>query len=278
MQWRLTPLLITTALLCLIILTQPTSNVTAQDVVLWSADHEEVGEADWYRSLDAEHGGGEFNNGCAGTAPGYGIGRNPGGADASPFSLVLTMAAPCGDLLTSGTRLFRFREPEQHPDLYYKVWYYFQTAYALADPSSSWWMIMSWKSTSVLPSRNDPFFSINIFNRPNGNMFVYLYEARPYDSSGRSYGQDLVDIPIGQWFYIEALYKSRGDATGQVTIWQGDEVNRTLLWDLNGVQTRYPDQEGGSTQWAVLNNGSGTRPVPAQFAIDDAEIRTPPEP
>jgi hypothetical protein len=276
MRWRLLLFLGTTSLLCLLILMQHASNVHAQGAIVWSADHEKASEEDWYRPNDASHGGGEYNSGCAGTSPIHGFGRNPSGADPWPFSLVLTMAAPCGALPESGTRMFRWLEALQYPDLYYKVWYYFPHLFTLTDLVNPWWTIMTWKSASTTPRRNDPFFNINVANRPNGNMFIYLYESKPYDpSSARSYTQTLVDVPVAQWFYIEGYYKSRGDATGQVTIWQGDEVSRILLWDLQSVQTRYPDAEGGVTAWAVTSNGNGTSPHPAQFAIDDAEIRTP---
>jgi hypothetical protein len=269
-------LFLASALLPCLLLLQAASKVHAQGQVVWSADHERVSEEDWYRPNDASHGGGEYNSGCAGAAPAYGFGRNPSGADPYPFSLVLTMAAPCGPFPESGTRMFRLQEPGQYPDLYYKVWYYFPTTYTLTHPTSPWWMIMAWKSSSTTPPRNDPFFAIDVANRPNGNMFISLYESKPYDPSrATGYGQTLVDLPVASWFYIEALYKSRGDATGRVTIWQGDAVNRVLLWDIQGVQTRYPDAEGGRTEWAVTNYGNGTSPFLTQFAIDDAEIRTP---
>ena len=274
MRWRLLPFLGTTSLLC--ILMQQASSLHAQGAIVWSANHEEASEVEWYRPGGVSHGGGEYNSGCAGTAPLYGFGRDPSGTDQYTFSLVLTMAAPCGNLPVSGTRMFRWLESRQYPDLYYKVWYYFPSRYTLTDPISPWRMVMGWKSVSTSPSRNDPFFNVNVVNRPNGNMCLALYEAKPYDpSNALGYVQTLVDLPVAQWFYIEALYKSRGDATGQVTIWQGDDVNRVLLWDLQGVQTRYPDAEGGTTEWAVTNYGNGTSPFPAQFAIDDAEIRLP---
>ena len=267
---------VTTSLLCLLVPMQQASSVNAQGTIIWSAHHEELGEVEWYRANDAGWGGAQFNTGCAGVAPQYGFGRNPSGSTPGPVSLLFTMAAPCGELQVSGARLFRFREPEQYPDLYYRVWYYFPQNFRLTDPSNPWWIIMAWKSSSTMPARDDPFFTIGIANRSNENMFVYLYESKPYDpSNARSYRQTLVDLPVGQWFYIEGHYKSRGDATGQVTIWQGDEVNRTLLWDLQDVQTRYPDAEGGRTAWAVTSYGNGTSPSPAQFMIDDAEIRTP---
>jgi hypothetical protein len=261
-------------LLC--VLVQHPPKVQAQSGVVWSADHEAAGEADWYRPYGASLGGGEYDSGCAGTSPAYGFGRNPGGADPWPFSLVLTMAAPCSGLDASGTRMFRWLEPGQYPDLYYKVWYYFPNNYTLTNTVNPWWTIMAWKSASTAPWRNDPFLNVGIANRANGNMFIYLYETKPYDpANAKSYTQTVLDVPVGQWFYVEAYYASRGDATGRVTVWQGDEVNRVLLWDLEGVQTRYPNAEGGSTLWSVDNYGNGTSPSPAQFAIDDAEIRRP---
>jgi hypothetical protein len=264
------------ALLCAVTLMRHPRTVHAQGTVIWSADHEKVSEEDWYRPNDASHGGGEYDSGCAGASPAYGFGRNPKGSDPFPYSLFLTMAAPCGDLSVSGTRMFRWLEPHLYPDLYYKVWYYFPQVYTLADPQNGWWNIMQWKSQSTTPPRDDPFFNIGVGTCPNGNMCVYLYESRPYDpSSARSHEQTIIDVPIGQWFYIEGYYQSRGDATGRVTIWQGDELNRTLLCDLTGVQTRYPDSEGGATAWSVNNYGTGTRPHLTQFMIDDAEIRTP---
>jgi len=276
MRWRLHLFLGAASILCFFVLTQHGANVQAQGTIVWSANHENASEQDWYLPNDAGRGGGEYNSGCAGTSPANGFGRNPSGADQLPFSLVLMMAAPCGNIDVSGTRMFRWLEPHQNPELYYKVWYYFPNNYTLSNLVNPWWMIMAWKSTSTNPARDDSFFNVNVSNRANGNMFLSLYEPKPYDSAhGKSYTQTAIDIPVGQWFYIEAFYKSRGDGTGQVTIWQGDDLNRVLLWDLPGVQTRYPDAEGGTTEWAVTNYGNGTTPFPAKFAIDDAEIRRP---
>lgn len=258
------------ALLCTFIQMRGTPTVQAQGTIIWSADHEEVSDVDWYLPNDASYGGGEFTSGCAGASPGYLFGRNPSGSDPWPYSLLLMMAAPCGDLLKSGTRMFRWQEPRQYPELYYKVWYYFPQVYTVTgngvDPHP-WWNIFQWMSRSAMPPRNDPFFHINIANGPNGNMYLYLRDSH----TGTSYVQTVMDVPVGQWFSVEAYYKSRGDNTGQVTIWQ----DGTQLWNLTGVQTRYPDAEGGTTEWSVNNYGNGTSPYPAYFYIDDAEIRTP---
>jgi hypothetical protein len=273
MRWPLYLLLGAASLLCLLLM-QDASN--AQGTVLWSADHEEGGEADWNSPHTGSYSGGEFNSGCAGASPVHGFGRNPSGEDSWPFSLSLTIATPCGNLTQSGARMFRFREPLQHPNLYYRAWYYFPNLFTLTDPVNPFWIIMAWKSTSTTPTRDDPFFSVNIHNRPDGQMALSLYEYTPYDpSQTRNREQTLIDVPVAQWFYIEAYYESRGNASGRVTVWQGGEESRVLLWDLQGVQTRYPDVEGGDTAWAVTNYSNGIVPLPAQFAIDDAEIRTP---
>ena len=89
MRWRLLLILSTTALLCMLM--QQPSNVHAQGTILWSANHELASEAEWYSPGGAGHGGGEYDSGCAGTAPLDGFGRNPSGTNPYPFSLVLTM-------------------------------------------------------------------------------------------------------------------------------------------------------------------------------------------
>jgi hypothetical protein len=167
--------------------------------------------------------------------------------------------------------MFRWLEPQMHPDLYYRVWYYFPRAYTVTGSGTgdedSFWNILQWKSSSTAPPANDPFFSVNVGNRRDGRMYLYLY-----DSNTRTHhGQDLANVPVGEWFLIAALYESRGDESGQVRIWQND----TLLWSLTGVQTRYPDSAGGSTTWSVNSYSNGVDPEVASFYIDDVEIQLP---
>jgi hypothetical protein len=256
--------MITRALFGLIgvaMLSSGVTTVSATPTLLWSANHETRSEVEWYRDF----GGGEFDSGCAGVQPSNEVARS------GLYSLKLTICAPCGTP-SSGARMFRGSESWQYPDLYYKVWYYVPRVYTVTGSGipgdDAFWNILQWKSRAADPPRNDPFFMLNIGNRPDGTMFLYLY-----DSNARvSYGQTVMDVPIGQWFSIEALYKSRGDATGQITIWQ----DGTLLWNITGVQTRYPDHEGGVTEWSVNNYSNGVTPTPTTLFIDDAEILQPP--
>jgi hypothetical protein len=236
-----------------------TPTVRSQGTVVWDANHEEGSEQKWYVPGGINTGGGEFDSGCAGTAPSTAQNHTANGT----FSLALTMCAPCDTVSVSGTRMFRWLEPRQYPDLYYKVWYYFPQSYTLTgNPLTAFWNIFQWKSK--VNDLNEVFYQVNIGNRANGSMFLYMYDWQ----RRIGYDQRIVDVPVNQWFYIEGFYSSRGDNTGRVTIWQ----DGTLLWDLSGVQTKYA---GGDTEWSVNNYSDGVTPRPAVFYIDDAEIRTP---
>ena len=99
---------------------------------------------------------------------------------AARFGLDLRMTAPCGPDTSSGTRLFRWKEPIEHPDLYYKVWYYFPRTYTLVGNPASWfWNIFGWKSKTINPPRNETFWHVNVYNRPgNGSMYLQLRDAQ----------------------------------------------------------------------------------------------------
>jgi hypothetical protein len=253
-----------------------TTTLGAQGSVIWSADHEGPGEARWYDPGGLNFGGGEIDSGCAGatftvydndpTTPN--VAPPPAGGS---FGLELRMTAPCGNEQFSGTRLFRWKEPSEYPDLYYKVWYYVPRNYRLVgDLSSAFWNILAWKSKTINPPQNEVFWHLNIYNRPSdGSMFLQLRNAQTGEAPPPL---ATLNVPVNQWFYLEAYYESRETATGRVTVWQGDDVNRTMLWDLVGVQTRFP---GGWTEWYVSHYSSGLDTQPAYIGIDNAEIRLP---
>jgi len=265
-----------TAVVCTMIPSHQRITVRAQSGVLWSANHEGPGQSEWYVPGGVDFGGGEFDSGCAGTT--FTVYDNdPNTPNISPpsnggnFGLDLRMAAPCGPDVASGTRLFRWKEPIEHPDLYYKVWYYFPQTYTLVgDPASWFWNIFGWKSKTATPPQNETFWHVNVYNHPSdGHMFLQLRDAQTGQAPPPLAN---TDVPVGRWFYLEGYYESRETATGRVTIWQGDDQSRTLLWDMTGVQTKLT---GGWTEWYVANYGTGLDTQPAHIAIDNAEIRLP---
>jgi hypothetical protein len=264
------------ALLCALVLVGRTGQLRAQSQTLWFADHEEPGENDWYLPGGLNFGGGEFDSGCSSTPPLAGwAGTMAAKWDSDPatpfpppapaggnFGLAMTAAAPCGDGQSAGTRMFRWTESRQYDELYYKVWFYFPQNYTLVgQPSWRFWNILSWKSKTS--TQNESFYQINVYNRADtGRMYLALYN---WQTGTLLPAAETIDVPVNQWFHIEAFYKSSEELTGQVKVWQ----DGTLLWDVQNVQTRYV---GGVTEWSVNNYGSGLDPQPAYFFIDNAEI------
>ena len=273
------------ALTCVLCWVAATIDVRTQGHTIWFADHEEPGDSDWYSPGGSGFGGGEFDSGCS-SAAGSGMAGTtfvkwqdvgvPPPTGGGAFGLMLASVNNCGGPnytpdYGAGTRMFRWKEPKwdaPNQALQYKVWLYFPQNYLLSGSPDWWfWNVIQWKSTN--DSANDVFFSLNIYNRPNGRMFLVLRDAQGCQCNLTPLA--ILDVPVNQWFYIDAYYDSQELPSGQVKIWQGDSANRTLLYDLSGVRTKYA---GGDTAWSVNNYTSGLTPQPAYFFIDNAEIRS----
>jgi hypothetical protein len=220
--------------------------------IVWSADMKTGDLTQW--SLPdvpggANAGGGVFTSGIA-RATANGV------VHAHNHSAKLSIETPSTP--TSGSRLFRWKEPRTYPHLYYSAWYYFPRRY-VPDGSPSWWNVFQWKSKH--PTGNDPFFALNVGNRANGSMYFYLYDQ----NTKTSYDQTLKIIPERQWVRIEAFYGCAGDKTGHVTFWQ-DGVQ---IFDVPNVQTRYSD---GDCQWSLNNYSNSLNPKKATIYIADGAI------
>ena len=146
----------------------------------------------------------------------------------------------------SGTRMFRWLEPQNNDRLRYSAWYYFPRRYSVG----SYWNVFQWKSRRS-SGQNDPFFILNVGNRSDGEMYFYLYNWQ----KRQGFSQSVKNLPIGRWFKVEAEYACAADGTGRVTFWQ-DGVQ---LFDVPNVQTRYPD---GDCEWSVNNYSEGAQPLP----------------
>jgi hypothetical protein len=114
--------------------------------VLWWSDFEDGNDFAWYfpsTTDDGDAGGGEFDSGTAWSEPSQDYSHS------GTWSLKMTAIAPP----VSGTRMFRWREPNTYNDLYYSVWYYFPQSYRVA----TYWNIFQWKSKMYSSSQVDPF-------------------------------------------------------------------------------------------------------------------------
>ena len=213
-------------------------------VVLWTAGMETGDLSEWAAPGGRDHQGGEFNSGGGDAWASQEQARTGG------WSARLEL-----DDGEGGTRMFRWGESERYPEAYYSAWLYFPQRY---EPDV-WWNIFQFKSK--VGDRNDALWVVNVGNRSNGDMHLYLWDAL----NERSFGQDRIDIPVGEWFKITCFYRQALAPSGRITCWQDD----TLLWDRDGVSTMYPNAR---QHWSVNNYTDGVAPAPAVIYVDDAAV------
>lgn len=211
---------------------------------LWSAGMEDGSLAEW--SLN--ECGGEYNSGVGNAE------ASREHAHSGSWAARLTISAPGSS--SSGTRLFRWCESQEHSQLYYRAWFYFPQRYT----APNWWNVFQWKS-KVSSTKNDPFFILNVGNRQDGTMYFYLYDWQqriPHE-------QAATNISVGRWLQVEAFYQCAADRTGRVIVWQDGK----LLFDVSNVQTRYAS---GDCEWSVNNYSDALVPADAILYVDDASI------
>jgi hypothetical protein len=217
---------------------------------IWSADFETGNTSQWYlpsASADANAGGGEFDSGIAWTTPSQLY------AHSGKWSLEMTIITPP----VSATRMFRWLEPRTYNNLYYSVWYYFPQTYQ----PTNFWNVFQWKSKIASTGQDDPFFIVNVGNRSDGSMFLYLFNWQ----TRQRYTQTVINVPVRQWFNVSAHYVCAADNKGTATVWQ-DGIE---LFDVENVVTRYSN---GDCQWSVNNYSDAVTPTPTTIYIDDAAI------
>ena len=220
--------------------------------LVWSATHESNSLGEWY----TRGGGGEFNSGEAAAAIASDV------AHSGRYAASLTIRTPPD----SGTRLFRWRESTAYNEAYYGAWFYLPAPFR-----SAWNNIFQFKSE--LRVANDPFWFLQVANRPNGAMYLMLtwhYGLQlegPHrgERGGRDYRQSIADVPVGRWTHIEVFLRQSASFSGRLIVWQ-DGVQ---LFDQQDVRTKY---EGGDQQWSVNHYASDLSPSPSTIYVDDAEI------
>lgn len=224
---------------------QAPENGTAPAVV-W-ADGMEAGSVAAWETRDC---GGEFNTGDGNSVASTDV------AHTGRYSAKLTVDTRDGE--RDATRLMRWCEPTDYAWAYYSAWFYFPQRVQV---KAGWWNIFQFKSKTDYA--NDPFWVVNVGNRDDGTMYLYLRDWM----HERSYLQTTKDLPVGRWVHIEAYIHRSDGSDGRITIWQ----DGTMLFDLSNVQTYYP---GGSSTWSVDNYSSGLIPNRTSIYVDDAVIST----
>jgi len=220
--------------------TLPASPKPPDPNMLWSADFEDGTLSQWY----SDFGGGVFN---------LGSGRvvvTDKMAHSGRFSAAMTIDDGAG--VPQAVRLFRWKE--NPAEAYYGVWFLFPQRYKPA----LWWNVLQFKTNAPYPL--DTIWVINVGNRPDGNLFFYLYDWQ----NGKTYEQTIRDVPIGQWVHVQVFYRRSTEKQGRITLWQ-DGVQ---LFDLDGVRTATSNY----VHWSVDNYTDGISPSPVTIYADDVTV------
>jgi hypothetical protein len=214
--------------------------------ILWSTNHESGTLSDWYLN-DC---GGEFNSGNGVSSASTDV------AHSGKYSAKMTINATGSD---TGVRLFRWCESRaSDPALYYSTWYYFPTQVQV---TGGWWNIFQFKSKYA--GGNDPYWIVNVGNRSNGDMYLYLYDW----VHKKGYDQSIASLPVGKWVNIKVFLKRAADNTGQISVWQ-DGVE---IFNIPNVPTVDANAE---LQWSIDNYANELSPSDVTIYTDDATITT----
>ena len=114
-------------------------------------------EANTYQAAPC---GGQFNSG-----PQAGTVASTEHARSGLWSAKMVIGGPPTGGATNGTRMYRWCEPQQHPDLFYSVWFYLPERLTVA-PSTGWMNLFQFNSKLAGHIDADPFFFLDVFNAP----------------------------------------------------------------------------------------------------------------
>jgi hypothetical protein len=238
----------------------PPSDAPVTGDLVWRADMEEGNLSDWYYPSTGhfgDYGGGEYNSNSADSSASMTVARSGGWSAVQAIDASLLNP-------TSGTRLFRWYEPDRHRALYYSVWFYFPFSTTIA--GDAYLDVFQFKSLNE-NGLSTPMWGVLIDNGPNGEMEFAIGEWQ-----GPHYRQHITDIPLGRWVHLQAFYRAAADETGQFIVWQ-DGVR---IFDKSGIRTSYATINGvgnpWSVSWSVNAYGRGLTPVLYTHYVDDAEI------
>jgi len=146
---------------------------------------------------------------------------------------------------------------------YYSAWYYIPTGTHPQD----WWNVWQWKSTYNGSTDNSvPMFSLDIREKSTGQLNLLLI-YRPDLRDKIEYKQNIMTVPTGQWFQIEAYYKKGNNNNGQVIIWQ----DGTEIFNVSNAQTTESDN---TVYWSINHYTDYIIPSLSSIYIDDAAIST----
>src|SRR6266545_1116426 len=174
----------------------PTATSTVLDQhILWSADHETGDLSQWDGAWISATGDARISTDHA---------------HSGRYSAALTVYNAVGGSESPGVRMAKVSTPQNAASLpdeaYYSVWYYFPQTVRPAE----WWNIFQWKRRWERNGEvsSDPVYTIDVANRPDGAMYLYLYSevgaAGNYNTAGvGARAAAAIDLPLNRWVHLE---------------------------------------------------------------------------
>jgi hypothetical protein len=164
-------------------------------------------------------------------------------------------------------------------ECYYSTWIYLPEAYdpkkhAPWDPGDGgWWNIFQFKSNDE-QNESQSGWSLNIQKDPQSRkLSCYLYSQINSDRSWEP--RDALEIPVRQWFHIEAFVKVSQEETGQIEVWL-DGVSIIRVANVRtAVKSPNPNIMWGIGNYTDHIDG-GRKTGTATIYFDDSLISTQP--
>jgi len=139
---------------------------------------------------------------------------------------------------------------------YYGVWYFIPAT----AQNSGVWNLVHFQGGDLASQHG--LWDISLVNRPDGQLQAVVYDFLNQVARNPT---AQVPVPIGSWFHWELYLSRAADATGEVALYQDDQ----LLLQVTNIVT--DDTNWG--QWYVGNYATGLAPANSTLYVDDVTIR-----
>lgn len=231
--------------------------------ILWFGDVEEGTLDDWNESHLNYPGGGVFNTPDVGH-PDSVSEASRDVAHSGSYSAKNTIKNANGQ--SRGTRLFRWMDKGWDAggtlfpqEVYFSTWMYLPRAYG----TQEFWNVFQIKSK--LSGGSKPVWTLNLQSNGDGTMSSYFYTKRN-TPNGRPHNVSNPNIPVGEWFHLEAFVKQGNNNSGHLKFW----INGQLAADWPNVTTTLDDH----ARWSINNYTGGIDGGTATIYYDDAAAST----
>jgi hypothetical protein len=142
---------------------------------------------------------------------------------------------------------------------YYGAWYFVPSQAT----NSALWNLIHFQGGDAASSEQHGLWDISLINGRSGQLEVVAFDFL-HSTLRRS--ATPTPIPIGAWFHLEFYLKRADDETGEIALYQDDQL---LLRETDLVTD---DSSWG--QWYVGNLAEGLSPPDSTLYVDDITIRS----